>query len=39
MTNELAMHVSGFLFLFILATGIASRALGYKLDDYDSEAR
>jgi hypothetical protein len=33
------MSVSGFLFLFILATGIASRALGYKLDDYDSEAK
>lgn len=39
MTNEVAMNVSGFLFLFILATGIASRALGYKLDDYDSEAK
>ncbi len=39
MTNEIAMHVSGFLFLFILATGVASRALGYKLDDYDSDAK
>jgi hypothetical protein len=39
MTNEVAMNVSGFLFLFILATGVASRALGYKLDDYDSEAK
>ena len=36
MTNEIAMKLSGILFLFILATGIASRALGYKLDDYDA---
>jgi len=33
MTNEIAMRLSGILFLFILATGIASRALGYELDD------
>ena len=39
MTNEIAMRLSGILFLFILATGIASRALGYKLDDYDADAK
>ena len=33
------MRSVGFLFLLILALGITSRALGYKLDDYDADAK
>ncbi len=33
------MRLSGFLFLFIIATNVASVALGYRIDDYDSDAK
>lgn len=39
MTDEIAMRLSGFFFLFIIAASIAGRILGYKLDDYDADAR
>lgn len=40
MTTEIAMRVSGFLFLYILASYIPLAALGYKIGwgDYDSDA-
>ncbi len=39
MTNEIAMHLSGFFFLFIIATSVVGRILGYKLDDHDADAK
>ena len=40
MTTEIAMMVSGFLYLFILASWVAMAALGNKIGvgDYDSDA-
>ena len=41
MTIEIAMRLSGFLFLFILVLNIAMSAFGNKTEigDYDSDAK
>lgn len=41
MTTELAMRLSGFLFMFILVLNLAMTALGKKIevDDYDTDAK
>ena len=39
MTNEIAFRLSGFFFLFIIATSVAGRILGYKLDNQDADAK
>ena len=40
MTNELAMILSGFLFLFIIITNITSERFGYEtFSDLDSAAK
>jgi hypothetical protein len=33
------MHLSGFFFLFIIVTSVVGRILGYKLDEYDGDAK
>ena len=39
MTSEIAMRLSGFFFLFIIAASVVGRILGYKLDNYDADAK
>ena len=36
---SIEVHISGFLFLFIILTNVAKRTLGYKIDDDDAGAK